>query len=738
MYANVVVDISSEKLDRPFLYLIPPHMETEVKIGMRVQIPFGRGNRQIAGYVIDMTEKTEYDKDKIKSILSVINDEETVETRLIALAAWMRERYGSTMIQALRTVLPIQEKMKAKEQRKITLLISPEAARRLADDLDKKSRKARARILRALAEHKTIDYTYAAKELGTTANVLKPLLEEGKIRVENREIFRNPIDSRTPQEAISVLGQEQQQVLEGIIKEWEQPNPKPCYIQGVTGSGKTQVYMELIAETLKRGKQVIVLIPEIALTYQNVRRFYGRFGDCVSVINSRLSKGERYDQFKRAKQGEVQIMIGPRSALFTPFSKLGLIIMDEEHEPTYKSENSPRYHAREAAIQRASVENARVVMGSATPSIHSYYQGEQGNYRFFHLTKRYQNRQMAKVEVIDLREELKRGNRSILSVRLQEAMEERLEKKEQIILFLNRRGYAGFVSCRSCGAVMKCPHCDVSLASHNHGKLVCHYCGYETPEVKTCPVCGSPYIGGFKAGTQQIEQIVKKRFPESRILRMDYDTTRQKDSHEKILEAFAGYEADILIGTQMIVKGHDFPKVTLMGILAADLSLNEEDYTCAERTFQLLTQAIGRSGRGEQPGEAILQTYQPDHYSIEAAAAQDYQTFYQEEIGYRTLLSYPPAAHMMAIYGSAADEVQLEAAMEYIKKYIQLVNHDKNLHIIGPADARVRKVKDVYRKVMYLKHSQEEVMIHVKDEIDKYIQINTGFQKVMIQYDMHE
>ena len=367
--------------------------------------------------------------------------------------------------------------------------------------------------------------------------------------------------------------------------------------------------MEMIARVICDGKQAIVLIPEIALTYQTVMRFYKRFGSRISILNSRMSNGERYDQMMRAKDGAIDVMIGPRSALFTPFPNLGLIVIDEEHEPTYKSEQIPRYHARETAIARAELEGASVVLGSATPSLEAFYGAGQGKYELLTLKQRSQKQALPTVHTVDLREELKAGNHSIISRKLQEMMKERLDKKQQVMLFINRRGYAGFIACRSCGHVMKCPHCDVSLSSHKGYKLICHYCGYEESAKDRCPKCGSKHIGGFRAGTQQIEELIRREFPEARVLRMDMDTTKEKDGHEKILETFASEEADILIGTQMIVKGHDFANVTLVGILAADLSLFAGDYQSSERTFQLLTQAAGRAGRGDRPGEVIIQTY---------------------------------------------------------------------------------------------------------------------------------
>ena len=566
--------------------------------------------------------------------------------------------------------------------------------------------------------------------------MVKKMTEQGIISIEYEELLRNSLDTEKLRlEEELPLTPEQETAVREILREWEKETPRPVLIDGVTGSGKTQVYMKLIETVLDQGQQAIILIPEIALTYQTVRRFYARFGEKVSVINSRQSQGERYDQFKRARRGEVQVMVGPRSALFTPFANLGLIVIDEEHESSYKSENSPRYHARETAVERARLEHARVVLGSATPSLEAYHKAMEGTYGLVKLQSRYQDRPMPLVSVVDLREELKAGNRSVLSRKLKEAMKDRLEKREQIILFLNRRGYAGFVSCRSCGQVMKCPHCDVSLSEHNNGRLLCHYCGYETVKPQACPVCGSPYIGGFKAGTQQIEKVVKEAFPGVRTLRMDFDTTRTKGSYEKILSAFALHEADVLIGTQMIVKGHDFPDVTLVGIVAADLSLNAEDYRCSERTFQLLCQAVGRGGRGNKPGVAVIQTYHPDHYSIQAAAVQDYEAFYQEEMSYRMLLDYPPASHMMAVLGSCPEEELLVQAMHYLELYIHRVYKEKDLHVIGPAYASVGKVKDIYRQVIYLKHEKQETLVRIKDQLEKYIEINSGFRKLYIQFD---
>ena len=649
LYADIIVDISQEKLDKTFQYLVPKEMEPEIEEGKKVRIPFGKGGREITGYVVGLSSEPKIEAERIKPILAVEEQGMEIESRLISLAAWIARNYGSTMNQALKTVLPVKEKAAARERRYICLKADPKICDSLLNEYVRKHYRAKERLMRALLQKKILEYSSAIKEMKISPEVVRGFEKEELISVEKERCYRTPLPRMLSPEKPALLNEEQQQAVREILEEWDSEFSRPCLIKGVTGSGKTEVYMELIRHMLEQGRQVILLIPEIALTYQNVSRFYARFGEKVSLIHSRMSQGERYDQFERAKEGKISVMIGPRSALFTPFPRLGLILIDEEHEDSYKSEKTPCYHARETAMQRGKMEGAYVVMGSASPSVESYYKAQTGTYRLVRLEQRYGGSSLPAVSIVDLREELKTGNRSVFSELLTGKIQERLKKKEQVILFLNRRGYSGFVTCRSCGHVMKCPHCDVSLTSHRNGRLICHYCGYETMDVQKCPVCGSPYIGGFRAGTQQIESLVLKSFPGAKVLRMDADTTRKKDDHEKILSAFGRGEADMLIGTQMIVKGHDFPRVTLVGVLAADLSLCSGDYRAGEKTFQLLLQAVGRAGRGERPGEAVIQTYHPDHYSIQAAAAQDYDWFYQEEMDYRSLMDYPPMAAMAAV-----------------------------------------------------------------------------------------
>ena len=615
LYADIIVDISQEKLDKTFQYLVPEEMESQIEEGKKVRIPFGKGGREITGYVVGLSLEPKIEADRIKPILAVEEQGMEIESRLIALAAWIARNYGSTMNQALKTVLPVKEKAAARERRYICLKADPRACDSLLNEYVRKHYRAKERLMRALLQKKILEYSSAIKEMKISPEVVKGFEKEGIVSVERERCYRTPLPKTIPAEKKAVLNEEQQQAVREILEEWDSQVPRPCLIKGVTGSGKTEVYMELIRHVLEQGRQVILLIPEIALTYQNVSRFYARFGEQVSLIHSRMSQGERYDQFERAKEGKISVMIGPRSALFTPFPRLGLILIDEEHEDSYKSEKTPCYHARETAIQRGKMEGAFVVMGSASPSVESYYKAETGAYRLVRLEQRYGGSTLPDVSIVDLREELKTGNRSVFSSLLTGRIQERLKKKEQVILFLNRRGYSGFVTCRSCGHVMKCPHCDVSLTSHRNGRLICHYCGYETADVQKCPVCGSPYIGGFRAGTQQIESLVLKSFPGAKVLRMDADTTRRKDDHEKILSAFGRGEADILIGTQMIVKGHDFPRVTLVGVLAADLSLCSGDYRAGEKNIPAATpggrqsrerRTAGRSSDPDLPPGSLL------------------------------------------------------------------------------------------------------------------------------------
>lgn len=738
-FANIIINISHEKLDRPFGYIIPPELEQSISVGSAVMIPFGRGNRQIKGYVIEITDTPSFDVTKMKNITSIAEGAVEVESQLIQLAWWIKENYGSTMNQALKTVIPVKNKVRNVQKSTIVLNLSEEQLNEKIESYTKKNAKARVRLLTELKQNDRLPKDLVVKKLNISASTLKSMEQLKDIIIETDIDYRNPIQIKNQPEYDIVLNKEQQKAADDIKEtmDFGRKNKINVHlIHGITGSGKTEVYMELIDYVIKQGKSVIVLIPEIALTYQTVMRFTRRFKDKVSIVNSRLSAGEKYDQFERAKNGDVSIMIGPRSALFTPFKNLGLIVIDEEHESAYKSESVPKYHAIEVAQKRAADTGATIVLGSATPSLESYYRAKKGIYTLHKLNNR-EKGNLAEVSVVDLREELKNGNKSIFSMELQTLIKERLDKKQQALLFINRRGFAGFVSCRDCGKAIKCPHCDVTLKLHNNKKMVCHYCGYTQALPTLCPECGSKYLGGFGIGTQQIEQLIKKTFPTARVLRMDADTTSAKGSHDEILSAFANNEADILVGTQMIVKGHDFPNVTLVGVLAADMSLYASDYTASERTFQLLCQAAGRAGRGNASGTVVIQTYSPDNYSIEAASHQNYDEFYEEEMSYRQLMQYPPAANMTALLLQGENKAELERATEYLVEFIKKEKKEKynQLFVIGPADPPIARINDIYRKVIYLKDKNRHNLVKVKNDIEYVINSSQNFKNINVQFD---
>lgn len=738
-YADIIIDISHESVDRPFQYIIPQELSEAIYPGVRVHVPFGKGNRDKIGYVIDLSDEANYPVEKLKAIAAVDDKGITAEGNQIQIAYWLKRQYGSTMIAALKTVLSVKQKLKQLEKKKVTRCIPPEELLQAAQVCRKKHQTAKARTLYALAEEEVLPYELLRQKLNVASQTLQSLEKQGYLKIETESLYRNPVKHMDGTENRVTLSDTQKTIIEDVLNDYRAGSPGTYLLHGVTGSGKTEVYLGIIEQMIAMGRQAIVLIPEIALTYQTLLRFYKRFGDRVSVINSSLSQGEKYDQIRRAKDGEIDVIIGPRSALFTPFPKLGIIVVDEEHESSYKSESMPKYHARETAVQIASMHHASVVLGSATPSLEAYYRAKKGEYKLYEMTGRHGSSTLPNVYTIDLREELKQGNRSVFSRKLRELIAQRLKAGEQTMLFLNRRGYAGFISCRACGHVMKCPHCDVSLSEHRGGMLICHYCGYEEIRPGKCPECGSKYLLGFKAGTEQIEEALHKEFPTARVLRMDADTTKTKDSYEKILSAFADEKADILVGTQMIVKGHDFPNVTLVGILAADLSLNQNDYRAGERTFQLVTQAAGRAGRGDKPGEVVIQTYQPEHYSIVHAANQDYSGFYEEEITYRDFMRYPPVAHMLAVLITSRDRRAGEELAELMtgtvnKKCGENEEVYREIQLIGPAEASINKINDMYRHVFYIKHADYQILVEIKDMLESFCK-GKELKNQTVQYD---
>lgn len=743
-YADIIVDISHEKVDRPFEYRIPESLLDEISVGSQVNIPFGKGNKLITGFVLDIKDKAVFDENKLKAIDSLVKNSTSADGEMISLAYFIKTNYGSTMNQALKTVLPVKKSANPIQEKFIYLKESEENVKAALEKYGKDKRSvAKLRLLKEIENEKVLPYEIVRDKLNISASTLTSLEKEGLIQIDIKENLRDALDIKEKQEYTIILNPEQKAVSEDIWKRYLNGDTRASLIRGITGSGKTEVYIDIIDKVVKAGKQAIVLIPEIALTYQTVLRFYKKFGNRISVINSKLTPAQKHDQLEKAKQGQVDIIIGPRSALFSPFERLGVIIIDEEHEATYKNENIPRYISREVAIERARMSGGFVVLGSATPSVESYYKAKKGDYQLYNLEHRATGAALPEVEIVDLRNELSAGNRSMISRKLDERIRDRLEKHEQIILFINRRGYSSFVSCRKCGEALKCPHCDVSLKFHKNGKLMCHYCGYETPMVRNCPNCGSKFIGTFGSGTQKAEEEINRLYPEAKTLRMDYDTTREKQGHEKILSAFANHEADILIGTQMIVKGHDFANVTLVGILAADLSLYSGDYTSAERTFQLLTQAAGRAGRGTKKGEVIIQTYSPDNYAVKLGAQQDYKSFYDYEMSYRKLLGYPPAMNLLGILFACENENHLTEKCNQINTVIEKKIREKDvmqpmgIMKIGPSQAPIAKINDKYRKMIYLKAKKYKDLIEIKDTVEQYMELNPDKQlSVLFDFSM--
>ncbi len=731
-YADVIIDISIDKLDRPFTYRIPERLSGIICVGSRVRIPFGGGNSEKKGYVTALKDNADLEDSKIKDILGLVDGSISAEERSFEIAAYIKDTYGGTFSQALKAVIPVKAKVKPVEHKTLIRRMRTDEIRALADEAFRLKRTAKERLLRALIEDERIPVSFVTRQLNVSGQTVNSIIKSGVASLESDTEYRKPTVAEIKNSKSLSLNEEQEKVVSKICADMDAGTCGTYLVHGVTGSGKTEVYLRLAEKSVLLGKQVIFLIPEIALTYQTLARFYSKFGDRVSVLNSSMSSGEKFDQCERAKAGDIDIIIGPRSALFTPFNNIGLIIIDEEHEPSYKSENTPKYHAREVAGKICELSGAALVLGSATPSLESYFRAEKGEIGLFELKERATGRALPRTEIIDLRAELAGGNRSMFSRRLKALMDEAIASGDQIMLFLNRRGFSGQLSCRECGEVVKCPHCDVPMSVHNGNKLICHYCGETAQKPVVCPSCGSKYLAAIKAGTEAVEERIGKMYPGVKTLRMDKDTTSAKGSYDKILSSFAEGEAQILIGTQMIVKGHDFPGVTLVGILAADLSLGVPDYRASERTFQLLTQACGRAGRGEKPGYSIIQTYQPGHYAILSSAAQDYKRFYEEEMAYRETAGYPPAVHMLAVQLFGTDE---KKTSNLALELGNVIKSNGTNRILGPAPANIGKVQDYYRFVIYIKNADTEKLADIRKICEEFL-TSKIMNQMYVQFDL--
>ena len=599
-----------------------------------------------------------------------------------------------------------QCRVKEKTVRIAELLVEPEEAEELAETLRKKRATAQARVLEILASCSgvisTADLAHFAEG---SAGAIRALEEKGYLSIQEMPVYRDPYAGKhIPRTTPPALTEEQEAAAEAICQSVNRGGYNGFLLHGVTGSGKTEVFMRAIAEVLKMGRQAILLVPEISLTPQMVNRFIARFGEQVAVFHSRLSLGERYDEWRKMRDGEKSIVIGARSAVFAPFSDIGIIILDEEHEQTYKSETAPRYETHEVARIRAEQNGATLLLASATPSVSHYHQANNGEYTLLELKNRVHQRPMPPVEIIDMRAELEAGNRTVFSRRLTEEIRENLARGEQTILFLNRRGFSTFVSCRSCGYVVRCPHCSISMTYHKFSESMrCHYCGHTIKNPKTCPQCGSKAIRYFGGGTQKVEEEVHELFPGATTIRMDVDTTSGKFGHEQILKQFEEEKIDILIGTQMVTKGLDFDNVTLVGVVSADVMLNLNDYRSGERSFSVLEQVTGRAGRAKKPGRAIVQTYTPEHEALTFMQAHDYQTFYKHEIAVRRALHYPPFCQMVRIMFVGAGETLVPQAARYFARHLEGAKEALSLQILGPAPAAVSKINDKYRWQILIK-----------------------------------
>lgn len=699
--AKIAVAAATYSLDKPYDYLIPESMQAKLMPGMRVFVPFSRGNRRSEGIVLALTDKSEYEK--LKPIESCLDEHPVLTDAQLKLALWMHGRLFCTVYDAVKTILPAgfwfkpdgERRVNDKTREMIKLAVDASEAYSAAQQ---KRRKApmQASLLEILSIAGRVSVREALHFTGASRQSLNALINARLVELEHEEVFRRPEVWSGKLQPLPVLSTSQQGVYDGLRSLLSNPSPEAALLCGVTGSGKTSVYIHLIADTLNAGKSAILLVPEIALTPQMIRTFSGYFGNDVAILHSSLSLGERYDEWKRIKNGEARLVIGTRSAVFAPFDDLGLIIIDEEQEDSYKSENSPRYHARDIAKYRCAKTSSLLLLGSATPDIESRYAAETGKYSYFELKERYNEMKLPSVTIVDMKNELRSGNGSELSSVLRSELETNIERGEQSILFINRRGANKLICCGDCGHIYKCPNCSVSLTYHSVNKrLMCHYCGYSQRVDSSCPECGGmlTYVG---AGTQLVEEELRQLYPDTEVLRMDTDTVKAAGSHDVLLGKFKNEKIPIMVGTQMVTKGLNFENVTLIGVISADQSLYCSDYRSGERTFSLITQVIGRSGRGSKPGRAVIQTFTPQNETIRLAAAQDYDGFYATELSMRRLQNTPPFADIISITASGAEESAVIRCCTDIAKVLR-ASLGGGAAVLGPAPLAIVKVNNRYR-----------------------------------------
>ncbi|MDV2914508.1 primosomal protein N' [Enterococcus faecalis] len=782
--AKVIVDVPTMQTDQPFTYLVPENLNEQLAGGMRVEVPFGNGNRHVQGFVlaIEPMAATVLDETNVqlKELVAVLDLKPVLNTEMLALADYMKEKTFAFKITCLQTMLP--SVMRADYQKYIYL--TDELSEELQDQLfygleeiswDQAQERGILPQLMALRKQQKVDIRYEVttrnkvkmvrfiqaakefeqleeirlglrkgakkkeqllyylqrlgtekitavkemKELGFSTALLNEAAKNGWLTFIEKEAYRDPFANQTFEKTTALsLNAEQQVAVETILQSVQEQQSQTYLLEGITGSGKTEVYLQVIAEVLNQGKTAIMLVPEISLTPQMVQRFKSRFGEHVAVMHSGLSQGEKYDEWRKIERGEAEVVVGARSAIFAPIENIGVIIIDEEHEASYKQEETPRYHARDLAIWRSEYHHCPVVLGSATPSLESRARAQKNVYQRLRLTQRAnQAATLPTIDVVDMRQEVENGNVSSFSMSLQEKLQERLEKNEQSVLLLNRRGYSSFVMCRDCGYVLPCPNCDISLTLHMDSKTMkCHYCGHEERIPYRCPNCGQDKIRYYGTGTQKVEEELQTLLPDSRILRMDVDTTRRKGAHEKILRTFGEGQADILLGTQMIAKGLDFPNVTLVGVLNADTALNLPDFRSSERTFQLLTQVSGRAGRAEKPGEVIIQSFNPEHYAIQLAKAQDYEDFYTKEMYIRHRGDYPPYYFTVQITASHPEENEAAKQMFQIARKLKQGLSPQAI-LLGPTPNAIMRVNNRYFYQVIIKYKQEPMLQPLLKEI---------------------
>ncbi|MBS5985599.1 primosomal protein N' [Clostridium sp.] len=707
LYAEVIINSDAIEIDRPFTYKVKEELLDIIEVGHRVKVPFGVKNKPTEAFVLGLKCEGIENVKKIKYISSILDDIPILTRDDLKLIDFLRENYLCKYIDAIRTIIPSGLSKGIKNKKKTVIVFNKELDGKFKD------KDNYVKIVNLIKEKDgELTKSEIINDYSLSSYSLNKLIENGYLLTEDRVVYRYNTRSYM-EESKNVLNDEQRSAFNKILNS----DKKGFLLKGVTGSGKTEVYMNLVGETLKEGKSAIVLVPEISLTPQMIERFKGRFGKNVALFHSKLSQGERFDEWYRIKRGEARLVVGARSAIFLPLDNPGIIIIDEEHENTYKSEQNPKYSTKEVAKFLSEIKGCKYILGSATPSIETYYEALNGKLELVEIKNRVSNRPLPQMEIVDMREELKSRNLSLLSRSLYNEMKDALERKEQIILFLNRRGFSSFVSCRSCGYVFKCPECDLSMTYHKNGYLICHYCGRAQREQKVCPECGSKYVKFFGAGTQRVEEEVKKYFPKARVMRMDVDTTRNKDSHENIYNAFKCGEGDILIGTQMISKGLDFKNVTLVGVLAADISLNIPDYRSSERTYQIITQVAGRAGRGEKKGKVVIQTYTPNNLSLQYAIENNYNDLYNEEIKVRKIMNYPPFSTIFLINAISKDEVKLKEFMNKVGESLRkLLDSREDIQILGPVPCIITKLKDNYRWQIIIKGNLDnKLKLKIKD-----------------------